>query len=363
MKFALVTTRRGNGTSSRESWNNTIYDELQNNATYATLKNDVYALTQHHYISNKYPTDPADETPISDNAGAVVAIADGITYPRDKQADYDQNPSQYKIWYTEYGATKENAEETWAGGLRAAATTLSFIDRGDKVGQLDYHHITDQDVVNTTAASMRFAPVGITSYLFSMASADMTTMQKINFNTNPDAVTGVESLYGYKFKSSEKETLVILNIDENAYANIKVDNLFTYINTMNLTQYWSTQPYVFGVYQGHSNIQSQTNTVTTTFNANMFSMIVIEVLNPILAVDDNEFKGVFELYPNPVTNIVLVSTQEKINEIQIFDVTGKQVLVVKDSSTNIDVSQLKPSIYILKIITDKGVSTKKLIKN
>ncbi len=363
MKFALVTTRRGNGTSSRESWNNTIYDELQNNATYATLKNDVYALTQHHYITNKYPTDPADETPISDNAGAVVAIADGITYPRDKQADYDQNPSQYKIWYTEYGATKENAEETWAGGLRAAATTLSFIDRGDKVGQLDYHHVTDQDVVNTTAASMRFAPVGITSYLFSMASADMTTMQKINFNTNPDAITGVESLYGYKFKSSEKETLVILNIDENAYANIKVDNLFTYINTMNLTQYWSTQPYVFGVYQGHSNIQSQTNTVTTTFNANMFSMIVIEVLNPILAVDDNEFKGVFELYPNPVTNIVLVSTQEKINEIQIFDVTGKQVLVVKDSSTNIDVSQLKPSIYFVKISTDKGVLTKKLIKN
>jgi hypothetical protein len=170
-------------------------------------------------------------------------------------------------------------------------------------------------------------------------------------------------LYGYKFKSSEKETLVILNIDENAYANIKVDNLFTYINTMNLTQYWSTQPYVFGVYQGHSNIQSQTNTVTTTFNANMFSMIVIEVLNPILAVDDNEFKGVFELYPNPVTNIVLVSTQEKINEIQIFDVTGKQVLVVKDSSTNIDVSQLKPSIYFVKISTDKGVLTKKLIKN
>ena len=360
MKFAVVATKGGG--SSRDSWNNTIYDELATNPDFSTLKNDVYALTQHHYITTKYPTDPSGVNPITNNTEAVAAIAEGISYPRDKQTDYNNSPSQYKIWLTEYGATKNNAEETWAGGLRAVATTLSFIDRGDKIGQFGYQHLTDQNVINTGAASMRFAPVGITSYLLSLASADMTTMQKINFNTNPDAVTGVESLHGYKFKNLEKETLVILNIDESQYANIKVDNLFDYTGTPNLTQYWSTQPYVSGVYDGHSNIQSQTNTVTTTFTANMFSMTVIEVLNSVLAIDDNDLEGKFNLYPNPVNDVLTISTQEKINEIQIFDVTGKQVLQIKNPTMTIDVSQLKSSIYILKIITDNRVSTKKLIK-
>jgi len=361
MKFALTATK--GGSTSRERWNNTIYDELANNPDFSTLKNDIYALTQHHYITTRYPTDPSGVNPITNNTEAVAAIAEGISYPRDKQADYDNSPSQYKIWLTEYGASKENAEEMWAGGLRAVATTLSFIDRGDKIGQLGYHHLTDQDVINTTAASMKFAPVGITSYLLSLASADMTTMQKIIFNTNPDAVTGVESLHGYKFKNDEKEALFILNINDTDMADIKVDNLFTYTGVRNLTRYSSTDPYVTGVYLGHSNIKSKTiNPLGNTFKSKGFSVTLIEVANTTLSVDKNEF-GDTQLYPNPVNDVLHISYQESINSVQIFDMTGKQVLQVKNSTRTIDVSQLKASIYILKIMTDNGVLTKKLIKN
>jgi hypothetical protein len=91
-------------------------------------------------------------------------------------------------------------------------------------------------------------------------------------------------------------------------------------------------------------------------------MTVIEVSNSVLAVDDNDLEGKFNLYPNPVNDMFTISTQEKINEIQIFEVTGKQVLQIKNPTMTIDVSQLKSSIYILKIITDNRVSTKKLIK-
>ncbi len=110
MKFALTTTKRGNGDSARERWNNTIFDNLQNNADFTTLKNDVFAVTQHHYLNDSYGI----QTFISDAETAKVAIAEGIQYPIDKQADYDMVPSDFKIWYTEYGEVKGIAEETWA---------------------------------------------------------------------------------------------------------------------------------------------------------------------------------------------------------------------------------------------------------
>ena len=357
MKFALVTTKRGNGTSSRESWNTTVYDELATNPDFSTLKNDIYALTQHHYLTNTY----GDQTVVSDIPTSKVAIAEGVSYPRERQADYDQSPAQYKIWYTEFGATKVNADESWAGGMRAAVLNLSWMDRGDKTGQLDYHHITDENVINTAAASMRLAPIGITSMLLEQASADMITMNKINFNTNPDVVTGIETLHGYKFKNLEKETLLIININDVGMANIKVDNLFTYAGVPNLTQYWSTQPWLSGVYLGHANIQSQTNTIGTTFTANGFSITVIEVANSALSVGENDLLDI-RLYPNPVSDILTITAKENINSIVIYDINGKQILSIENPSERVDVSELKPAVYLIKIITDSGVSNKKLIK-
>jgi hypothetical protein len=362
MKFALISTK--GGSSSRDRWNNTVYYELQNNSAYATLANDIYALTQHHYLNDKYPIDPADETPISDAATAKIAIAEGISYPRDKQADYDQSPNEYKIWYTEYGVTKTNAEETWAGGLRSVAFILSWIDLGDKIGQLDYHYISDNNVVKVDSP-MKLAPIGIASSLMALASADMTTMQKINFETNPDVVAGIKSLHGYKFKSPEKETLFIINIDENVYKNIKIDNLFSYSGAKKFTQYWSYNPFQSGVYKGHTNIKSQIDDpfITDTFKANKFSITVVEVLNAniTLGIDDVQ-KNELKLYPNPVKNILTISSIENINTIHVFDITGKQVLFIKNPSKNIDLSNLKPAMYILKIVTKKGVLVKKLIK-
>ncbi|MCK5907091.1 MAG: hypothetical protein KAG37_05835, partial [Flavobacteriales bacterium] len=143
MKFALVSTKRGTGNSSREYWNNTIYDELEKSDIYPNLYTKITALTQHHYVDDNY----GNQTVVTDIATAKVAISEGVSYPVDRTLDYEQAPSKFKIWFTEYGATKKNAETMWTTGMRSAALSLSWIDRGDKVGQLDYHYITDKNVV------------------------------------------------------------------------------------------------------------------------------------------------------------------------------------------------------------------------
>ncbi len=81
-----------------------------------------------------------------------------------------------------------------------------------------------------------------------------------------------------------------------------------------------------------------------------------------LSIASEELKKIIHIYPNPVNDILSISYQGNINTVQIFDLTGKEVLQIKNPTMTIDISQLKSSIYILKIITDNGVSTKKLIK-
>ncbi|QBN20442.1 hypothetical protein [Flavobacterium nackdongense] len=272
MKFALCTTKLEANAQAREVWNNTIFDGLNTNPNYTALKNSIYAVTQHHYLNDTY----GDQTIINTNATAKVAIAEGIQYPIDSQADYNLVPSNYKIWFTEYGVTKTNADLTWASGVRYAALVQSWITRGDKVGQLDYHYISDSNVVQPSNP-MKLAPIGIAAKLVAKASADMTEMQEINFGTNPISVNGVKSLYGYKFKNNKKETLLLINTSDTNFTQVQFSNLFTSSSQPKMTQYYSDAPYVTGVVEGNSNIVSTTGNVNNFIDIRNFSVTVVEV--------------------------------------------------------------------------------------
>jgi hypothetical protein len=69
------------------------------------------------------------------------------------------------------------------------------------------------------------------------------------------------------------------------------------------------------------------------------------------------------LYPNPVKDYLKIElrNQLEIQKIQIYNVIGK--LVNETRSLEVDFTKLSKGIYLLKIITDKGIATKKVIKN
>jgi uncharacterized repeat protein (TIGR02543 family) len=272
MKFALIATRLEANAQAREVWNNTIFNELNSNPIYATLKKNIDAVTQHHYLSDNY----GDQTVINNIATAKIAIAEGIQYPIERQADYDLVPSPYKIWLTEYGATKTNADLTWASGLRYAALVHSWIGRGNKIGQLDYHYISDANVVKV-GSPMKLASIGIAAKMIAKASADMAEMQEIIFNNNPTNVNNTKALYGYKFKNANKETALIINIGETNFQQVPFNNLFSYSGQAVMTQYYSNAPFVSDVFEGSQNIVLSSGNVSNSVGLNNFSITVIEV--------------------------------------------------------------------------------------
>jgi len=84
----------------------------------------------------------------------------------------------------------------------------------------------------------------------------------------------------------------------------------------------------------------------------------------ISGIADYQDNAKISIYPNPSNKNISISSEKKINEIRIIDLKGKQVLRVEKVDTekcDVDVSVLKEGSYIVKIIIDKVVISRKLV--
>jgi hypothetical protein len=68
-------------------------------------------------------------------------------------------------------------------------------------------------------------------------------------------------------------------------------------------------------------------------------------------------------YPNPVSNgkIYITSKSSLDKEITIFDVLGKKVLQTVLNAKELNVANLSPGVYIIKIKENEATATRKLI--
>lgn len=89
--------------------------------------------------------------------------------------------------------------------------------------------------------------------------------------------------------------------------------------------------------------------------------IIIEIVEATLSTDKfNSFE--FKTYPNPVEDRLFISSKENIQSAEIFNLLGKKVLSLNNFENSINVSSLSKSVYILKLTSDQGVSTKRFVK-
>jgi hypothetical protein len=84
-----------------------------------------------------------------------------------------------------------------------------------------------------------------------------------------------------------------------------------------------------------------------------------------LGTDELEVNDV-TIYPNPVKDLVYINAKDNVNKYEIIDVTGRLIetgQVEKDNQVNrVSTNRLATGVYILKLYTNKGVVTKKIIK-
>ncbi len=71
-------------------------------------------------------------------------------------------------------------------------------------------------------------------------------------------------------------------------------------------------------------------------------------------------------FPNPVKNILTITTESEISGVTISDASGRIVLaknLIRSQNTEIDLSALEDGIYFVRVETTTGIALQKIVKN
>ncbi|MFT4802511.1 MAG: hypothetical protein ACI93N_002290 [Flavobacteriaceae bacterium] len=87
--------------------------------------------------------------------------------------------------------------------------------------------------------------------------------------------------------------------------------------------------------------------------------------NEVLSVENDFIVSGFSMFPNPTSDFLNIKIQEgEIEQILLYNLNGKKVLSKKINKQQsiIDIQNLIRGIYVIKIISNNGILTKKLLK-
>src|SRR5690606_33617659 len=110
-------------------------------------------------------------------------------------------------------------------------------------------------------------------------------------------------------------------------------------------------------------IVSHKNTLLSGFQD--FSLVVTGIDNT-LNVDSKIYNDSVSVSPNPTSDFLYFISSESnisIDKVEIYDTIGKRVFASELNNNSIDISNLTPGVYMVKIYSeDGGYVTKKIIK-
>ena len=203
------------------------------------------------------------------------------------------------------------------------------------------------------ATMWRKSPVGA-SYTGSLSAADASVIQH----------------FAEKVVLDSTSTWFIGHAD--VVAEIDAMHMFgnTYEFTDNTTNadsvVWNTTgtPVLAGSVFQHTFPGAGIYTVTLTADNGCMTDVdtLIINLNPF---NVNEVGMEVKIYPNPVQNLLNISSTENIQQIEVYDVSGKLILSKRGTNARqsvVDVSELSKGQYVLKVSSAAGKATSSFVK-
>lgn len=101
------------------------------------------------------------------------------------------------------------------------------------------------------------------------------------------------------------------------------------------------------------------HTLTRNIAANLFYMKVSYMTVGISKLETPNIT----LYPNPVKNRLFISSFSDIEKIEIYNLVGILLKRIESDFESIDMTYLNNGSYLIKVYTERGTSSKIVIKN
>ncbi|MFY9241645.1 MAG: T9SS type A sorting domain-containing protein [Polaribacter sp.] len=80
-----------------------------------------------------------------------------------------------------------------------------------------------------------------------------------------------------------------------------------------------------------------------------------------LSTENVSFLSEISMYPNPVTNNLFIRSNQEIQKIEVYNLLGKKI-IEKENSSSINLSNLASSMYLVRVYSQKGIVSKRIIK-
>ncbi|MFM6951781.1 MAG: T9SS type A sorting domain-containing protein [Bacteroidota bacterium] len=106
--------------------------------------------------------------------------------------------------------------------------------------------------------------------------------------------------------------------------------------------------------------------ITETVNLGEYSAPVLaSIAQPLWDIKNGvvrpDAKQVLNLYPNPASGWVSLGIEGKINEVSVFDVSGRSVSGLSLKDNRLDLQGLMPGLYFVRVKTQLGIGTARLL--
>lgn len=84
----------------------------------------------------------------------------------------------------------------------------------------------------------------------------------------------------------------------------------------------------------------------------------------ILAVNESAKKNTINVYPNPVVDYVYINNDSRIKDVEVYNVSGQRILneTINAEKGSVDMRRAPAGVYILKVNSEKGSQSLKIIK-
>jgi surface protein len=269
------------------------------------------------------------------------------------------------------GATQLDSVPT---SLPSGVTDLSFMFDGassfnQSIDAWNTSAITDMTSMFANASSFNQAiynwNTAAVTTMFSMFAGASSFNQPIG-NWNTAAVTDLS--YMFEYANSFNQSLGTWNISNVSSMDAMFEGvtLCTY-NYDNLLNGWAARPIKSGVTFDGGNSQYSSASSTAKNNLYMHGWLITDgslgtnnTNCPTAGLKQNLISQVVEIYPNPSTGLITISSSVELGNIIIYNSVGNIVYQINTSSIQkgIDISANEPGIYLIKI----GYQSSKLIK-
>jgi hypothetical protein len=215
-------------------------------------------------------------------------------------------------------------------------------------------------VINGTGEYINGDPVILTAYPASgyhfvkwtedeIEIADAGAIYSFNAYEDRDLVAHFElTTYTLTFSAKDQDGTTILDATVTFDGDEYKPGVYVFTELLP-----GTYPYVVakvGYFDASGNV--------TISNSNKTQNVVLNIDNTNI---ENLFYEEFSVYPNPVSDLLNIKSEELINEIIIFDIAGRKMMQILPSEINVEINMnnLRSGVYFIKII---GVNTTTIVK-